>query len=490
MATTNYKPGGFSNLGATPGLLDNNYSSPLGNKLFAGLNQKQDLSSQIGSTKLPAAPATPTGTIKKSEHSDANGNSVTYHYDVPKLGDNPGLINNPSNVVPSTPNSKDATTGLYSSGSNFNTTPNVTTSNAPAPILEPTKPVPTIPSTATGLVGTAQQAKDIADEYAKKITDVGDTGAKEALGYGSTGSSSVGAGNALAVKNAVSSRLDALAKGETAALSGIGYQQGGFEKAGSLVSPTGAFPFVFDPATGTFKTPDGTANAGAPTLSYNPQTDANALAQSVISGKVPYADAVSALGYAGSVGKGLLTNAITAQGGNLTEIQAKQEATQSNITTAGTATANYLATLKPLEAASTAAKGIESTISTYLNQNPDINSSPLAVGNLAQQWIQGKQLTDPKYQTFFNYLNEYASTLAPILGVGGDPTNMKTEIAQSFVNAQASGKSIQAVLKDMTKLAEDKLANLKSGATGGGIVNKPTGNTIVAPDGTQIIITD
>lgn len=120
-----------------------------------------------------------------------------------------------------------------------------------------------------------------------------------------------------------------------------------------------------------------------------------------------------------------------------------------------------------MTSANTAARGIQGTIQQYLAQNPDINSSQLAAGNFVQQWLQGKQLADPKYQTLFNYLNEYTNTLAPILGVGGDPTNLKTEIAQSFINAQASGQSISQVLDSIAKLAEDKVANLQSGALGG-----------------------
>ena len=94
-----------------------------------------------------------------------------------------------------------------------------------------------------------------------------------------------------------------------------------------------------------------------------------------------------------------------------------------------------------------------------------------------QQWIQGKQLTDPKYQTLFNYLNEYTSTLAPILGVGGDPTNLKTQIAQSFINAAASGQSIKTVLENMQGLSKGKIQDIRSGATGGGVVSSPTTGT-------------
>jgi hypothetical protein len=82
-------------------------------------------------------------------------------------------------------------------------------------------------------------------------------------------------------------------------------------------------------------------------------------------------------------------------------------------------------------------------------------------------------LTDPKYQTLFNYLNEYTNTLAPILGVGGDATNLKTEIAQSFVNGVASGQSIAEVLNNIQTLSHGKIQDMRSGATGGGVVSSP-----------------
>lgn len=123
-----------------------------------------------------------------------------------------------------------------------------------------------------------------------------------------------------------------------------------------------------------------------------------------------------------------------------------------------------------MNVANTAAKGIQGTIQQYLQDNPQLNSSASTIANAAQQWITGKQLGDPTYQTLFNYLNEYISTLAPILGVGGDTTNLKTEIAQSFINAKASGQSISQVLNSIGKLADDKYQNIVSAGQGGGQV--------------------
>lgn len=129
---------------------------------------------------------------------------------------------------------------------------------------------------------------------------------------------------------------------------------------------------------------------------------------------------------------------------------------------------SVLGNIPALQSANTAAEGIKNTIVSYLAANPTLNASDLAVGNAAQQWLQGKQLTDPKYQTLFNYLDEYTNTLAPILGVGGTPTNLKTQIAQGFINSAASGQSIAQVLNAMSQLASNKIQDLQSGAVGGG----------------------
>ena len=129
---------------------------------------------------------------------------------------------------------------------------------------------------------------------------------------------------------------------------------------------------------------------------------------------------------------------------------------------------SVLQSIPAMQSANTAADGIKNTINSYLQSNPSLNPSDLAAGNLLQQWVQGKQLTDPKYQTLFNYLNEYTNTLAPVLGVGGDPTNLKTQIAQGFVNGAASGQSISQVLDAMSQLATHKITDLQNGAIGGG----------------------
>lgn len=199
-------------------------------------------------------------------------------------------------------------------------------------------------------------------------------------------------------------------------------------------------------------------------------------------GQVPYLPGENSQGAVlGSTQPG----GVTAAGNLLGQLQGAQaagaapgQAQAANTQALGTATtsgvASVLGSLPALKSANTAAEGIASTINSFLAQNPQLNASNSTLANAAQQWIQGKQLADPNYQILFNNLSEYSNTLAPILGVGGDATNLKTQIAQGFINARANGQSISQVLAGIGKLASDKIANIESGATGGGVV---TGNT-------------
>lgn len=151
------------------------------------------------------------------------------------------------------------------------------------------------------------------------------------------------------------------------------------------------------------------------------------------------------------------------------QLNVAAKAFNPNYTPIGAAGASgVLQGIPALQSANTAADGIKNQIQAYIQSNPQLNASDLAAGNILQQWIQGKQLTDPKYQTLFNYLDEYTNTLAPILGVGGNPTNLKTQIAQGFINSAASGQSISQVLNSISVLASNKITDLQRGAQGQG----------------------
>lgn len=335
--------------------------------------------------------------------------------------------------------------------------------------------------TAEGNRAIGQDAAALSKQYGSEISRVGGLGAGAVAGNLSRGTSVVGSGNAAIASQSASARMSALAQGQSAALQGTQQQltgqgqmasaygqaltganvqqqqqQSGLASAAGFIQPSiaGYGQTSFDPLTGQFRGGQG---------GLDPAIAAQQLAQQVKSGQMTYEQAVSSLGYAGGAGQQFLNNALGG-GFNIPQSQATLQG-QTGV----------IGQLPALQAAETAAEGIQNKITSYLAANPQLNTSELAAGNLLQQWIEGKQLADPKYQTLFNYLNEYTNTLAPILGVGGSPTNLKTEIAQSFINAAATGASIAEVLANMQTLSRDKLKDMRSGAMGGGVVSGGTG---------------
>lgn len=270
-------------------------------------------------------------------------------------------------------------------------------------------------------------------------------------------------------------------------ISGVQAQQAGANQAGGLantqnaqqIGALGTAVNAVQPQLGsygqTYYQPLQAGQAGQGNL--DPQTQAASLAQRVMNGDITYDQAMQSLGYAGNIGATFLNNAITSAGGNPLALQSQGAGQQS-----------VLSTIPALQSADSAAQGIANKITTFLAQNPQLNASNATIANAAQQWLQGKQLADPAYQTLFNYLNEYTNTLAPILGVGGDATNLKTQIAQGMINAQANGQSITQVLQNMGKLASDKVRDLASGAMGQGTVS--SGGTGIVQTNVGAINTD
>lgn len=332
--------------------------------------------------------------------------------------------------------------------------------------------------TALGNKAIADQARGISEKYSDEIARVGQLGAGAVAGNLSTGTNVVGAGNAAIASQSASQRMDALAAAQQAALQGTGQQLTAQEQAASALgtgagiantqqqqaiaglgtatgyaqpSPASYGQTVFNPLTGQYE-------GGQPGL--DPAVAAQQLAQAVQGGQMTYEQAVQSLGYSGA-GQQFLNQAL-GPGFNIPQQQAQI-----------TGQTGVLTQLPMMEAADTAAEGIKNKVVTYLAQNPDLNPSDAKLVNQFQAWIQGQQLTDPTYQTLFNYLNEYTNTLTPILGVGGDSTNLKTEIAQSFLNPRAGASSIAEVLNNIQALSKGKVQDLRSGATGGGVQSSP-----------------
>lgn len=321
-----------------------------------------------------------------------------------------------------------------------------------------------------------QNAANIAAQYGKQIADVGQQGANAQSGYLTTGTTPVATGNAGVIAQNVAAQQSALASGESAALQGTGQQltaQGqqtsGLASAAGLAQPSGSFPFVFNPTTGTFSTPAGTSSgtgaSGAPTLTYNPQQDASNFASDVISGKIPYSDAVSAMGYATGVGTGLLQTAITNQGGNLTQLEAQTSANQQNTVTGGTsdtqtAASGYASILPQYQQAttdfSTADKQASNLLST-LNQT-GINSSNATDYNTTINGLASK-LGSTQTTAFTTALTEAQQAYTKLLSsVGAATPTVNGEAATAVLNPSSTPAQIAESIDKLNQAAYAKLA--------------------------------
>jgi hypothetical protein len=147
------------------------------------------------------------------------------------------------------------------------------------------------------------------------------------------------------------------------------------------------------------------------------------------------------------------------------------------------------ANLVPLQQALAAGQGASDNITSYLQQNPDLNSSTLNLVNLAAQWASGQYsgANAAKYQTLGNYLTTFATQMAPLLAPGGTSTDAVRALQQSLVSGSANNQTIQQVLAQLTAEAKGTLANRTSGAGGGGTVSSGSSITSV-PGGTNPVI--
>lgn len=423
-------------------------------------------------SKTPAAPVAPavngvstpaptgTNTASGGLYTPATGTTGLYPPGTPQNGGNITQANTQPNLP------------VTQTTSNFTTPSGAVVNSTGGLVSGPGNTAQGLLSQLTGVAGQnatiGQNAADIASNYGKQIADVGQKGAMAQAGYQTTGTTPVAEGNAAVIAQSTAAQQQALAAGESAALQGTGQQltannqqQTGVNQALNAATDLTQAPYgtpLYNAATGTFTN----AQTGQG-VDFN--SAMQSYAQGLASGNIPFSQIPSQITSNPVLLAQLLQQASSSQGGSGSGFNLN-----ANLGTTG-AQQQIAAQLPSWNAANTAAKGIQQTITGYLAQNPQLNSSDLAASNALNQWINGQQLTDPKYQTLFNLLNEYTSTLAPVLGVGGDTTNLKTEIAQSFINAKASGASIQEVLNNIGQVADSKIANYQSGGTGGGVVS-------------------
>lgn len=318
-------------------------------------------------------------------------------------------------------------------------------------------------STAQGNIPIGQSAADIAAKYGEQIAGVGNLGAGQVAGDLSTGTTPIGEGNAAIASNAASSRISALSAAEQAALQGTGQQltaQGqagtGLNNAAGLVAPSASFPFVFNPATGTFTAPGAggtsTPTAGAPTLTYNPATDSQTFAKSVMNHQIGYDDAIKALSYGsnGPNAAGQLSAAILAAGGNPTILQ-----TQSGIQSDQEVQAQAYQSAH--QQATLLGNQLQDLITSFGLNPSDINAANAGIQAIA------KNTSDARYQILNNYLADVAARYSQILTPpGGSATDTTRSVATGMLNGIASGKSILDTMNALDEQAKAVTAGVRT----------------------------
>lgn len=118
------------------------------------------------------------------------------------------------------------------------------------------------------------------------------------------------------------------------------------------------------------------------------------------------------------------------------------------------ASAQIGAQVKQNEATIGAAQFIQQKINNEITQH-NINPSALTAVNFWNQWIHG-QVSDPNYQNFAADMTDYAATIAPLLGYGGNITDLKTGIAEQMVPMLSQGQTVMQALDNLNKLALGK----------------------------------
>lgn len=253
----------------------------------------------------------------------------------------------------------------------------------------------------------------------------------------------------------------------------------GLSNAATAAKPTSSFPFSYNPLTGAFSNAAssiGGASGAAPTLSYNPQQDASTLAQEVISGSIPYSDAVSAMGYAPGVGTGLLQQAIVQGGGNIAQLEGQATGTTAAAAAPGQAAATNIGTAGTV-GTTTAAQGVQQSTQAYVNANTaytqatgqsanlqtamqGINGINSQYANTAINALQG-QFGSAKYTGFITSLNEAKQAYTNLLSsVGASTPTVNGQQATDIFNSASTPNQINAAISALNDAAYAKLKPL------------------------------
>ena len=222
--------------------------------------------------------------------------------------------------------------------------------------------------------------------------------------------------------------------------------QSGEQAAGALTQPSGTFPFVFDPATGSYSV------SGAAPL----QTAISGGVQQAVANPGLYTSLNNAITQTyGSAAAGMFQQAYIAAGGNPNTATAAAGAAATNVGTTGTAAtsaanAQYQSATDAVNkvtqsysAASGVASNVESTLGTWIQSGliTDLNAGLNTVAGLT---------SNPQYAQFQTAItNAQAQYSAAFSNAGVTPTQT-TANALAELNPNSSATAIIASLNQLS----------------------------------------
>lgn len=113
-----------------------------------------------------------------------------------------------------------------------------------------------------------------------------------------------------------------------------------------------------------------------------------------------------------------------------------------------------------------AAGSVKDNLQSFIQQNPTLNPSDFNFANATKSWLQGGQLSDPRYPELSQKLTEFLNTLSPVAGAPGDVTNFKQQLVNSMINGSSSNQSLSQQVDSLYNLAGQKVQSIyQSGTT-------------------------
>ena len=287
----------------------------------------------------------------------------------------------------------------------------------------------TAPSNNADVVAQQQKIQDLTNQY---------NGMSTAISGGATNLAEAGGEQGL-LQNLYASNLGAEQQGLANILSGNAQQQTAYNEAGGLANT----------AASNATSQQGTQQSG--------QAAAARLAQpqQVSPTNVPYNPTSNTYGSPAATAYGSNgTDGLQSVGNISGQIGIGQNVAQLNSSLGG-------------------AQVVGQNLNKLISDN-NINPTALTFANGALQ-LGAQYTSNAAYQQFQGQINDFIASLAPILGAGGNVTDMKTQMSSQIVNALQSGQSIQDTVNYFLDQAKQKIGGLSAG--GGAGQSNGTNNT-------------